>query len=211
MTLSLAVLISGRGSNLLAMQRAIAGGQLDARVVVVIGNRPDVGGLQAAHELGLATAVLDHRRFASREDFDRRLAELLDSYHPQVVALAGFMRILTAYLINSYAGRLLNIHPSLLPLYPGLHTHQRALDAGDSQHGASVHFVTADLDGGPVIAQVRVPVQPGDDAETLAARLLPEEHRLYPMVLQWLAQGRLEYRDGAAYLDGAELTRPVQL
>lgn len=211
MTLSLAVLISGRGSNLLAMQRAIASGRLDARIVVVVSNRPDAGGLQAAHELGLATAVLDHCRFASREDFDRSLAELLDSYHPQVVALAGFMRILTAYLVNSYAGRLLNIHPSLLPLYPGLHTHQRALEAGDSQHGASVHFVTDDLDGGPVIAQVRVPVQQGDDAESLAARLLPEEHRLYPMVLQWLAQGRLEYRDGAIYLDGAELTRPVQI
>jgi phosphoribosylglycinamide formyltransferase-1 len=155
--------------------------------------------------------VLDHRRFPDRESYDRSLADLVESFEPALVVLAGFMRILTPEFVRRFQGRMINIHPSLLPKYRGLHTHQRALDAGDSMHGASVHFVTEELDGGPVILQARVPVLSGDDADTLAARVLKKEHIIYPMVVRWVAEGKIRMRDGRIFKDGRELEAPAIL
>jgi phosphoribosylglycinamide formyltransferase-1 len=208
--LRVAALISGRGSNLQSIIDACAG-DLPARVVVVISNRPDAPGLQRARQAGIPTRVLDHRRFQDRISFDRALQELLDAFEPGLVVLAGFMRVLSDTFTGHYAGRLLNIHPSLLPRHRGLHTHQRALEAGDVIHGASVHFVTSELDGGPVILQAQVPVHGDDTAESLAARVLEKEHVIYPLAIRWHAQGRLALRDGKVYLDGRALSRPIQL
>lgn len=183
-TASLVVLISGRGSNMLALARACQDGTLPARVALVVSNRPDAAGLQAAQELGIPVAVVDHTQFESRELFDEALCERVSSVSPDWVILAGFMRILTPTFINRWPGRILNIHPSLLPLYPGLDTHKRALLAGDTEAGASVHIVTAELDAGPVIAQVKVPVYPDDTEATLAERVLNEEHQLYIQAVQ---------------------------
>jgi phosphoribosylglycinamide formyltransferase-1 len=160
---------------------------------------------------GIVTQTLDHKNFADRESFDQALMELIDSYQPDLVVLAGFMRILTAAFVEYYLGRMLNIHPSLLPAYKGVHTHQRALEEGAQQHGASVHFVTAELDAGAVILQAAVPVFTDDTAETLAARVLVEEHKIYPQVVAWFCTGRLDYQDGAAYLDGQRLLEPLRL
>jgi phosphoribosylglycinamide formyltransferase-1 len=209
--LPLAVLISGGGSNLQALIDARRAGELAADIRVVVSNRSDACGLARAHRAGIETRVLDHRAFPTRRDYDAALADLLRGFDPGLVLLAGFMRILTPDFVAGFRGRMFNIHPSLLPKYPGLHTHQRVLDAGDTKHGATVHFVTDELDGGPPVIQARVPVLPGDDAERLAARVLAQEHRIYPRAVQWFATGRLRLDDvGRAELDGEPLTRPVQ-
>lgn len=204
--LAVVVLISGSGSNL----QALIDAQLDAdspfRITAVISNRADAYGLERAQRHAIPTAVLDHRDAASREDYDAALRALIDGFAPDLVVLAGFMRILTPDFVAHYAGRMLNIHPSLLPKFRGLHTHARAIEAGEREHGASVHFVTAELDGGPVIMQARVPVLGEDTPETLAARVLTREHRLYPLAVRWFAQDRLRLgEDGRPWLDGQPL------
>jgi phosphoribosylglycinamide formyltransferase-1 len=203
------ILISGRGSNMRSIVEACAAERWAARIVAVVSNRPDAGGLAYAAERGIATAVVDHHAHSSRDAFDAALAACIDAHAPDLVVLAGFMRILGAPFVRRYEGRMLNIHPSLLPKYPGLHTHRRALAAGDREHGASVHFVTPELDGGPVVIQAQVPVLPGDDEDSLAARVLHEEHVIYPQCVAWFAAGRLCLRDGAAWLDGRRLATPV--
>lgn len=202
----LVVLISGSGSNLQAFIDACRQADYPCTVAAVISNRPGVRGLVRAEAAGIPAEVLDHTHFASREAFDAELREHIEAYAPDLVILAGFMRILTPGFVQHFAGRLLNIHPSLLPKYPGLHTHQRALAAGDAEHGATVHFVTADLDGGPTIVQERVPVLPGDDESTLAARVLEREHLIYPFAARLFAEGRLRLREGRAELDGTALS-----
>jgi phosphoribosylglycinamide formyltransferase-1 len=197
----LAILISGRGSNRQAFIDACASGELPATVVLVISNNPDAAGLRRAAEAGIATACIDHREFPDRESFDRALVAEVEARKPDLVILAGFMRILTSVFITPFAGRLLNIHPSLLPKYRGLHTHQRALDAGDSHAGATVHYVTAELDGGPSIIQAREPILPGDTAETLAARVVALEHAIYRIAARWHIQGRLRLTEQGVFLD----------
>lgn len=185
-----ALLISGGGSNMLALIRDMAERDHPAKPVLVLSNDPAAAGLQRAADLGVATAAVDHRPFGrDRAAFEAALLEPLLAAGPDIICLAGFMRILTPGFVTRFQGRMLNIHPSLLPKYPGLHTHQRALDAGDAEAGCSVHEVTADLDAGPILGQARVPVLPGDTAETLAARVLTQEHRLYPAVLRRFAIG----------------------
>jgi phosphoribosylglycinamide formyltransferase-1 len=206
----LVVLISGRGSNLQAILDACQAGRLDARVVAVFSNCHDASGLQYAAAAGIPHQVVEHAGFADRAAFDQALAQCIGRYQPDLVLLAGFMRVLTPGFVAQFAGRLLNIHPSLLPAFPGLHTHQRALDAGVTQHGVSVHFVTPELDGGPVVAQSVVPVLPGDDAARLAARVLVAEHQLYPVVVQWLVAGRLNLNaQQQPVLDGQVLDTPI--
>jgi phosphoribosylglycinamide formyltransferase-1 len=207
--LSLVVLISGSGTNLQAILDR-AGNDLPVEISAVISNRPNVQGLQRADQAGVTTRVLDHRQFASREEYDQALMALIDGFRPGLVVLAGFMRILTPEFVRHYNGRLFNIHPSLLPKYRGLHTHQRALDEGDKLHGASVHFVTEELDGGPLVLQAQVPVLPEDDATTLAARVLEREHQIYPLAIRWFAEGRLALAaDGSVILDNNRLEQPV--
>jgi len=201
---NIVILISGRGSNMEAIVRACAAEGWPARVAAVISNRADAAGLGFAQANGIATAVVDHKGFASREAFDQQLAEAIDAFRPDVVALAGFMRILTPGFVQRHAGRLVNIHPSLLPMFPGLHTHRRAIEAGCKVAGASVHFVTADLDHGPIIGQAVVPVRPDDTEASLAARVLVQEHRLYPLAIRWLVEGALEQRDGVVRHTGGE-------
>ena len=208
---NLGVLISGRGSNLQALIDAIASGHLDASIALVISNVAGAGGLDRARSAGIETAVVDHRGWPSRDDYDRALGDELRSRDVELVCLAGFMRRIGAPLIQVFPGAIVNIHPSLLPLHKGLDTHARVLAAGDAQHGVSVHFVTPELDGGPVIAQAAVPVLPGDDAAALSARVHAREHILYPMVIEWLTQGRLQWNHGAPALDGKPLAAPVLL
>jgi len=198
----LAILISGKGSNLQAIIAAISAGTLPAEIAVVLSNQTNAGGLNYAVQAGIPTVTLDHRNYASRDHFDQAVIAELDRFQPDTVVLAGFMRILTPAFVHHYRNRLLNIHPSLLPLHRGLHTHQRALDAGDSEHGCSVHFVNDELDGGPVIAQARVAVHANDSEETLSNRVHLREHELYPRVLQWRATGRLTLDSQGAQLDG---------
>jgi len=195
------VLLSGTGSNLQALIDSTQAGANPARIVAVISNRDDAYGLKRAQQAGIATRTLDHTRFAGREAFDAALAELIDGYQPDLVVLAGFMRILSADFVRHYQGRLLNIHPSLLPLYKGLHTHRRALEAGDREHGCSVHFVTEELDGGPLVVQAVIPVQLDDTPETLAQRVHAQEHRIYPLAVRWFAEGRLRLGNSGAVLD----------
>ena len=210
--LPIVVLISGRGSNLQSIIDQAASGDLPVEIRAVISNRPGVRGLDRAAAAGIETRVLDHGDFSDRESYDRALAELIDSYHPGLVVLAGFMRILTPGFVRHYAGRMLNIHPSLLPKFRGLHTHERALEAGEKEHGASIHFVTEELDGGPVFLQAVVPVLPDDTPERLAARVLEQEHRLYPEAIRWFAEGRIRLtEDGRLLLDGKPLDSPVRL
>ena len=204
-----AVLISGGGTNLQALIDASADGTLDVSIDLVVSNRGDAYGLTRANQAGIPTAVIDHRQFADRRAFDETLAETVAACSPDVVVLAGFMRILSGAFVEPFLGRLLNIHPSLLPKYPGLDTHQRALDAGDRWHGSTVHFVTEELDGGPRIVQGRVGIEPDDDAKSLAARVLSVEHQIYPYAVELLVSGRLAWRDGGAWLDGEPLTEPV--
>ena len=201
-TLKVVVLISGSGSNLQALIDGVATGDLPIEIAAVISNRPDVFGLTRATNAGIPTAVLDHKGFASREAFDQELMRTIDVYNPGLVVLAGFMRILTAEFTQHYLGRMLNIHPSLLPKFQGLHTHQRAIDAGERYHGVTVHFVTAELDGGPAIVQAVVPVLEGDDASQLAKRVQRQEHVIYPLAVKWFAQGDLKMQDGKAELKG---------
>jgi phosphoribosylglycinamide formyltransferase-1 len=205
--LSLAILISGRGSNMEALARACEARAIAARVAVVIADRADASGLELARGMGIPTATVAHP--GERAAFERSLAAVLQEHRAEVVALAGFMRVLSAAFVGRYLGRLFNIHPSLLPKYPGLDTHRRALEAGDAHHGASVHFVTPELDAGPVVLQSRLPVRAGDTAASLAARVLATEHVIYPRALGWFADGRLTWRDGAAWLDGGPLAVPI--
>ncbi len=205
-----AVLISGSGTNLQAFIDRTQAGELDLDLCLVLSNKPDAAGLERARNAGIEVECVEHRDYPAREDFDAALVATLDRYHPDLVILAGFMRILTPVFIDHFAGAILNIHPSLLPKYPGLDTHQRALDAGDKWHGSTVHFVTEELDGGPPVIQGRVPVKAGDTATTLAARVLTVEHRIYPEAAALYAAGRLEYRDGHAWLDDQILDKPLQ-
>lgn len=198
------ILISGRGSNMEALIRARDAGELPIAIAAVISNRPDAKGLATAAAAGIPTAVVDHKAFAGREAFDAALAECIDAWAPDLVVLAGFMRILTAAFVSRYEGRLLNIHPSLLPAFPGLHTHQKAIDEGVRVHGCTVHFVTAALDHGPVVVQAAVPVLDGDDENSLAARVLAQEHRVYPLAVRWFAEGRLRLEGGRVRLDAPQ-------
>ena len=199
-TCDVVVLLSGTGSNLQADSTRT--GDSPVRIAAVISNRSDAYGLQRARDAGIDTRSLDHKAFDGREAFDSALIELIDAFNPKLVVLAGFMRILSADFVRHYEGRLLNIHPSLLPKYKGMHTHQRALDAGDSEHGCSVHFVTEELDGGPLAVQAVVPVESGDSAQRLAQRVHTQEHRIYPLAVRWFAEGRLILGDQGALLDG---------
>ena len=201
-TCDVVVLLSGTGSNLQALIDSTRTGDSPVRIAAVISNRSDAYGLQRAKEAGIETRSLDHKAFEGREAFDSALVELIDTFNPKLVVLAGFMRILSADFVRHYEGRLLNIHPSLLPKYKGMHTHQRALDAGDSEHGCSVHFVTEELDGGPLVVQAVVPVESDDSAQTLAQRVHTQEHRIYPLAVRWFAEGRLILGDQGALLDG---------
>jgi phosphoribosylglycinamide formyltransferase-1 len=201
------LLISGRGSNMEAIVQRCAAEGWPAQVVAVISNRPQAKGLEFARAHGIATAVVDHKHYPMRSDFDTALAAAIDAHAPDVVALAGFMRVLGAEFVQHYEGRLLNIHPSLLPAFPGLHTHRAAIEAGCKLAGATVHFVTAQLDHGPIVMQSVVPVRPGDDEAALAARVLATEHVIYPQSLRWFVEGRLALeggrvlqRDGASQL-----------
>ena len=187
----LVILISGRGSNMEAIVRACSDEGWPAQIAAVIANRPDAAGLAFAASHGIATAVVDHRQFPDRESFDAALAREIDAFAPDLVVLAGFMRVLTAGFVDHYAGRMLNVHPSLLPSFPGLKTHQQALDAGVRLHGASVHFVTSQLDHGPIVVQSAVPVESNDPPATLAERVLATEHIIYPRAVRWFVEGRL--------------------
>lgn len=204
---NIVILISGRGSNMEAIVDTCASEQWPARIAAVVSNKASAGGLQFAASRGIATAVLDHKAFETREAFDAELARMIDGYAPDLVVLAGFMRILTEGFVRHYEGRLLNIHPSLLPAFPGLHTHQRAIEAGCKLAGATVHFVTPELDHGPIVAQAAVPVLSDDTEGSLSARVLKQEHVIYPRAVKWfveealaLDQGRVTHKQGAAQL-----------
>jgi len=199
------VLISGSGSNLQALLDASSADDYPGEVVAVISNKGDAYGLTRANNAGVDAITLSHTDFDSREAYDQALIEQIDAYQPDLVVLAGFMRILTPGFVQHFSGKLLNIHPSLLPKYQGLNTHQRAIDAGDREHGVSVHFVTEELDGGPVILQAKVPVFDGDQAGDLAERVHEQEHRIYPLVVKWFCQGRLRMLEDQAILDNQAL------
>ncbi|MGA8138975.1 MAG: phosphoribosylglycinamide formyltransferase [Pseudomonas gingeri] len=210
-TCNVVVLLSGTGSNLQALIDDMRTGKNPARIAAVISNRADAYGLQRARDAGIETRALDHKAFDGREAFDAALIELIDAFNPQLVVLAGFMRILSADFVRHYQGRLLNIHPSLLPKYKGLHTHQRALEAGDREHGCSVHFVTEELDGGPLVVQAVVTVESDDTAQSLAQRVHTQEHRIYPLAVRWFAEGRLVLGEQGALLDGQLLAASGQM
>jgi phosphoribosylglycinamide formyltransferase-1 len=203
-------LISGGGSNLQAIIDAIAGKKLPVRLAAVISNRATAHGLTRAKTAGIKAITVRDVDYPDRDRYDAALSTTIDEYHPDIIILAGFMRILTAIFVNHFDGRVLNIHPSLLPRFPGLDTHQRAIDAGARWHGSTVHFVNEDLDGGPAIIQGRVPVMPGDSAAQLAARVLAVEHKIYPEAARLFASGRVCLRDGDAWLDGKRLVKPLQ-
>ena len=203
-TCNVVVLISGSGSNLQALIDSTSP-EHPMRICAVISNRADAFGLRRAENAGIPTRVLDHKLYADRERFDQALIETIDRFDPQLVVLAGFMRILSAGFVRHYAGRLLNIHPSLLPKFKGMHTHQRALEAGELEHGCSVHFVTEELDGGPLVLQAVIPVETGDSAEILAQRVHTQEHLIYPRAVHWFAEGRLRLGQAGAELDGQPL------
>jgi phosphoribosylglycinamide formyltransferase-1 len=202
---NLVVLISGDGSNLQAVIDACRQGMLSARIAAVFSNRADAYGLQRARQADLPAYALSAKDYADRESFDRALMQRIDAHRPDAVILAGYMRILSPAFVQRYAGKLLNIHPSLLPLYPGLHTHRQVLANGDRIHGTSVHFVTEQLDGGPVILQAKIPVLAGEDEAGLVARIKNQEHAIYPQVIGWLLAGRLALIDKQAWLDGKPL------
>ena len=209
--LPLAVIISGRGSNMVAIARACAAGQINARVARVITDQPGAGGIALARELGLEVSVVPARDHANRSAFEDALHTAIDTSGAKLVVLAGFMRILSPQFTQAYAGALLNIHPSLLPLHPGLHTHERALQAGDREHGATVHYVISELDAGPRVLQARVPVLPGDTPASLSARVQAQEHIIYPRVIGWIAAGRLRLEGGTVLFDGQALAEPLNL
>ena len=201
------VLISGSGSNLQSFIDACEEGSVDGKIMAVISNRPGVKGLDRAAAANIPNIVVDHRAFESREEFDQYLAEIINEFTPDLIVLAGFMRILTGGFVNQFVGKLINIHPSLLPSYPGLNTHQRAIEAGDSVAGATVHFVTPELDGGPAILQAQVPILSTDSSAELAARVLVEEHKIYPLVAQWYCQGRIIMDNGIVFHDSVEVEK----
>ncbi len=201
---SIVILISGRGSNMQSLLTAVAQGALPVRVAAVLSNRPQAEGLASAAAHGVPTGVVDHRQFATREAFDQAMAAAIDAYAPDLVVLAGFMRILSEDFVRHFSGRLLNIHPSLLPAFPGLHTHRQALAEGVRVHGCTVHFVTPQLDHGPIIAQAAVPVLDDDDEVSLAARVLAQEHRLYPLAVRWFVEERLRLCAGRVLVDGRQ-------
>ena len=202
---NIVVLISGSGSNLQALIDACEQKRIPGTIRAVFSNKADAFGLERAREAGIPQHALAASQFASREAFDRELMHEIDAYAPDVVVLAGYMRILSAEFVQHYQGKLLNIHPSLLPKYPGLNTHRQALDNGDTEHGTSVHFVTEELDGGPVILQAKVPVFDGDDEEEITSRVQAQEHAIYPLVVGWLLSGRLKMQDNHAWLDDVKL------
>jgi phosphoribosylglycinamide formyltransferase-1 len=208
--LPVTVLISGRGSNMEAIARAGLGKRIPARVTAVISDRPDAAGLALAQGLGIATAAVPQAPGMDRAAYGRLLADAVSGYGPGLVVLAGFMKILDPVFTQRFAGRLLNIHPSLLPRFPGLHTHRRVLEAGDPEHGCTVHFVTEELDAGPRIIQAVIPVSEGDDEKSLSARVQRWEHIIYPEAVGLFAQGRLSMRDGSCWLDGRRLEQPIQ-
>lgn len=199
------ILISGSGSNMVAIADAVRNGDIDADIAAVVCNKPNAAGVQKAKDRDINTQVINHQEFASREDFDLALMQAIDQEEPDLVVLAGFMRILTPAFVQHYEGRMLNIHPSLLPKYQGLNTHQRALDAGDSEHGVTVHFVTEELDGGPNVIQALVPIHDGDDADSLQHRVHQQEHIIYPIAVKWFVEGRLRMQNKLALLDGKHL------
>jgi phosphoribosylglycinamide formyltransferase-1 len=201
------VLISGSGSNLQSFIDACEERRVDGKIMAVISNRPGVKGLDRAAAANIPNIVVDHRAFESREEFDQYLAEIINGFTPDLIVLAGFMRILTGGFVNQFVGKLINIHPSLLPSYPGLNTHQRAIEAGDSVAGATVHFVTPELDGGPAILQAQVPILSTDSSAELAARVLVEEHKIYPLVAQWYCQGRIIMNNGIVFHDSVEVEK----
>ena len=209
--LPVVVLISGTGSNLQAIAERAAAGDLPIEIRAVVSDRPEAAGLAWAASRGLRTAVLRPADFADRVAYDRALARLVESFEPGLVVLAGYMRVLDAEFVDRFAGRMLNIHPSLLPRHRGLHTHRRVLEAREQEHGASVHFVTRELDGGPVVLQASVRVRPDDDEVSLAKRVLTQEHRIYPQCISWFATGRLQYHDDTAWLDGRPLDTPIRM
>ena len=206
---SLVVLISGGGSNLQALIDAIENKDIDAEIKAVISNKATAFGLERASEADIETYIVDHKQFPDRESFDRAMIDIIDPFKPDLVILAGFMRILSDAFIDHYQHRLINIHPSLLPKYKGLNTHQQAIDNHDTIHGASVHYVSHELDSGPIVIQAEVPVLPTDNAETLASRVLKEEHVIYPMVIRMHTEGRLTYNDDQLNLDGRPLKEPL--
>lgn len=206
---SAAILISGSGTNLQSFIDKTGAGELDLDIAVVLSNKPGVAGLDRARKARIPVECVEHGGYPDRESFDAALNETLDRYSPDLIILAGFMRILTPVFIDHFAGKIFNIHPSLLPQYPGLDTHQRAIDAGDQWAGSTVHFVTEELDGGPLVIQGRVPVARDDTARSLAARVLKVEHQIYPEAAALFAAGRLEHRDGTAWLDGQRLEKPI--
>ena len=208
--ISVVVLISGSGSNLQALIDA-ADQKNQFNVTAVISNRVDAYGLERANRAGIKTVCIDHKKFPDRESFDQALVQEIDSYQPDLLALAGFMRILTPEFVHRYQGKALNIHPSLLPKYRGLHTHRRVLEAGDTEHGCSIHLVTNELDGGPLIIQSCVPVLADDTEDQLANRVLKDEHIIYPLVANWYAQGRLRFDGKQIFLDGKKITSPIIL
>ncbi len=205
------VLISGSGSNLQAIIDLIDAGKINAEIAAVISNRSDAYGLQRAKKAGIPTEIHDHTRFDSRETFDQSLAKHIDAYQPDLIVLAGFMRILSIGFVEKYTGKMINIHPSLLPKYKGLHTHKRALEAGDKQHGASVHFVIPELDAGTIIMQGIVPVKPDDNEETLSQRVHEIEHIIYPKTVKWLAVGDLQLTNDQVFLHGKRLKKPIEV
>jgi len=207
--LRVVILISGRGSNMRTIAELAAKGELPIVVSAVVSDKADAAGLATAAALGIPTRTLSPQAFADRAAYDTALAALVAEYQPELIVLAGFMRILTPNFIGPFADRILNIHPSLLPKYRGLHTHQRALDAGDDCHGVSVHFVTEELDGGPVIVQACVAVTPDDTEASLSARVQRQEHSIYPQAIDWFARGRLQLRDDRVWLDGKPLSAPI--
>lgn len=204
-----AILISGSGTNLQSFIDRAARGDLEASIALVLSNRADAYGLERARAADIPTAIISHKDFDSREDFDRAMAERIDAENIDYIVLAGFMRILSGWFVDKYRGRLLNVHPALLPLYPGLDTHQRVLDAGDTHHGTTVHFVIEDLDRGPSILQGRIPVAPSTEANDLNRRIQSVEHKIYPEALNWLASGKVRFDAGHAVLDGSVLETPV--
>ncbi|MCP4299793.1 MAG: phosphoribosylglycinamide formyltransferase [Gammaproteobacteria bacterium] len=204
-----AILISGSGTNLQAFIDRVADGTLELELSVVLSNKPDAFGLVRARDAGIPTCCIEHGQFADRVAFDRAMAAKIDEWQPDLLILAGFMRILGTAFVEHYAGKVLNIHPALLPAYPGLNTHQRVLDAGDEWHGSTVHFVTEELDGGPRILQGRLPVGGCDSAETLAARVQSIEHQIYPEAAGWVGAGRAELRNGKTWIDGVPADEPI--
>jgi phosphoribosylglycinamide formyltransferase-1 len=205
-----AILISGSGTNLQSFIDQVGAAKVDLDLCLVFSNRPEAYGLIRAQEAGIPTACIEHGAFRDRESFDRAVAAKLDENSPDLLILAGFMRILSPWFVQHYEGRVLNIHPALLPAFPGLDTHQRVLDAGEKWHGSTVHFVTEELDGGPRILQGRLRVDPNETADELCARVQAVEHQIYPQAAHWFGQRRLEYRDAGAWLDGERLEEPVQ-